>query len=127
MQRIALRNGDFITGSVTGVAEGFIKIHSTHGDIRLPVSRMRSVALHTDADRKNPDRYEKPKRMTGDIRAWFPEGGHIVFRLDAIDNGMLKGYSQTFGEARFRIDAFHRIEFNIHDWDLEPLRPKGAW
>lgn len=126
-QRIALRNGDHVTGVVTGVEDSVIKIKSTHGDIRLPVSRMRSVVLHTEADKKDLDRYEKPKLMTGDVRAWFPEGGHVVFRLDSIENGILKGYSQTFGEASFRIDAFQRIEFNIHDWDLEPLRPKGIW
>jgi hypothetical protein len=126
-QRIALRNGDYVTGTVTGIEDGHIRIHSTHGDIRLPVARMRSVVLHTAADRKDLDRYEKPKLMSGDIRGWFPEGGHVVFRLDSIENGQLKGYSQTFGEATFRVDAFHRIEFNIHDWDLEPLRPKGAW
>lgn len=126
-QRIALRNGDSVTGVVAGVEEGVLKIRSAHGDIRLPVSRMRSVALHTEEDKKNLVGWEEPKLLNGDIRAWFPEGGHVVFRLDAIENGMLKGYSQIFGEARFRIDAFQRIEFNIHHWDYEPLRQKGVW
>ena len=126
-QRIALRNGDSITGSVVGIENNIVTIKSTNGEIHLPVQRMRSLALHTEADKKDPDRYEQPKLMAGDIRAWFPEGGHIVFRLDSIDNGILKGYSQTFGNADFRADAFQRIEFNIHDWDLEPLRPKGVW
>ena len=129
-QRIALRNGDQVTGVVTGVENGTLKIHSAHGDIRLPVPRMRSVALHTGADRKKEielGNWEGVKLMTGDVRAWFPEGGHVVFRLDAIDKGRLEGYSQTFGKAAFRIDAFQRIEFNIYNGNFDALRQKGTW
>ena len=84
--------------------------------------------LHRDEDKKNPEFYQKPKLMKGDVRAWFADGGSVIFRLDGVEDGHFLGYSQTFGEGRFRRDAFRRVEFNIHKPELEPLRPSAsAW
>jgi len=127
-QRIRLRNGDVVIGRVLGVEDGRLTIESKHAKIHLPVGRMNSVDLYREADKKNTQIYQRPKRMNGDVRAWFPAGGCLVFRLDGIDGDHFIGFNQAFGTARIRRDAFNRIEFNIYLDELEPLRPSaGGW
>jgi hypothetical protein len=65
--------------------------------------------------------------MPGDVRAWFPEGGRITFRMDDLKDGKFTGFSQQFGTAEFDISAFERIEMNLGNLELEPQRPKLGW
>jgi len=118
--RMELANGDTLVGEVTSINDGVITVKSTLGDIRLPVSRLRSVAL-------KPVEPERCKRRNGDIRAWFPDGSSIVFRLEATGDGTLTGSSQNFGTATFSTAAFNRIEFNIYSPRLEDLRRAEDW
>jgi hypothetical protein len=123
-QRIRLRNGDIVTGKVLGVEKDHITIETPHATIHLPLVRMSQVVLHRE-DEKNTESCHPPKIMNGDVKAWFPEGGNVVFRLDGIEGDHFIGYSQVFGTARFRRDAFSRVEFNIYADELEPLRPRS--
>ncbi len=111
---MALKNGDRIRGTVKAIKEGMITIETTFREVSLPVERLRTLALA-------PADYEEPKLESGDVRAWFPDGGSIVFRLDGMaDDGVsVKGYSQTFGNAVFSLTAFNRMQFNIHDFFRE--------
>ena len=61
------------------------------------------------------------------MRAWLREGGRITFRLDSFDRDTLTGYSQTFGEVEFKLNAFSRLEFNIYNEELEALRGSSNW
>jgi hypothetical protein len=127
-QKIRLRNGDILTGRVLGVEEERLKIETAHGEVMLPVARMTSAMLHREEDKEDPVLYQKPKLMKGDVRAWFADGGYVVFRLDEVNDNDFLGYSQTFGDAKFRRNAFRRVEFNIYKPELEPLRPSSsAW
>ena len=127
-QRIRLRNGDTVTGRVLGVEEERLRIETAHGEVRLPVNRMTTAMLHRENEKKDHQLYQKPKLMKGDVRAWFDDGGAVVFRLDGIDADKFTGYSQTFGTASFRRDAFRRVEFNIYKPELDALRPSSpAW
>lgn len=118
--RMELANGDTLAGEVTSINNGIITVKSSLGEIKLPVSRLRTVAL-------KPVETERCKRRNGDIRAWLPDGSSIVFRLDASGDGTLTGSSQNFGTATFRIAAFSRIEFNIYSPQLEDLRRTEDW
>jgi hypothetical protein len=89
-------------------------------EVRLPVENLRSLAL-------KPADLERCKRENGDVRAWFPDGSSVVFRLERVSPGTLTGYSQNFGTADFKLKAFNRIEFNIYDPELEDIRRKEAW
>jgi hypothetical protein len=125
MQRIRLRNGDMVAGKVLGVENERLTIETPHGALHLPVGRVSGIVLHSEDELKTEcGACHKPKLMKGDVKAWFPEGGNVVFRLDGIEGGHYVGFSQIFGAVRFRRDAFNRVEFNIHKPELEPLRPK---
>jgi hypothetical protein len=118
--RMELRNGDTIAGKVVSIAGDIITIQTPFREVKLPVGVLRSIAL-------KPVDLERCKRENGDIRAWFPDGSSIVFRLDSVDGGNLTGFSQNFGTATFRMAAFNRIEFNIYDPGFKDIRAANGW
>jgi hypothetical protein len=118
--RMLLRNGDSIAGEVLAIEKDLITIKTPFKDVRLPVEMLKSVAL-------KPVDLERCKRENGDVRGWFPDGSSVVFRLEGVGDGTLKGTNQNFGAAEFKIAAFNRIEFNIYDPKFEDLRDAGGW
>ena len=118
--RMELANGDTIAGEVTSIKDGVISVKTPLAEIQIPVSRLRTVAL-------KPVEAERCIRREGDIRAWFPDGSSIVFRLDEVGDGTLTGSSQNFGSATFKMDAFNRLEFNIYPWLLDERPVADDW
>lgn len=118
--RMELRNGDSISGEVTGIQDGRILVKTPFRDVRLPLEALRSLNL-------KPVDLERCKRENGDVRAWMPDGSSLVFRLEGVGEGTLSGSSQNFGSATFRTSAFSRIEFNIYEPDLEDVRVSTNW
>jgi len=118
--RMELANGDSIEGEPTSIKDGFVQIKSPLGEIKLPVARLRDINLKKDA-------LETSIRRKGDVRAWFPDGTSLVFRLDSVGDGTLTGSSQNFGTAKFNLNAITRIEFNIYDPALEDKRSSNDW
>ena len=116
-----LRNGDSIVGEVTAIENGMIAVKTPFREVRLPIEALRELTL-------KPVDAERCKRENGDVRAWFADGSSVVFRLDAVEEGSLTGFSQNFGTARFKTSAFNRIEFNIYDPEMEDVRlSAGGW
>lgn len=118
--RMELANGDTLAGVVNSIKDGVITMKSPLGELKLPVSRLRTVKL-------KPLEAESARRYNGDVRAWFPDGGSIVFRLESNGEATLTGFSQNFGTATFQVSAFSRIEFNIYSPDYEDIRSAGDW
>lgn len=119
-KRMELANGDSIAGEVTSIEDGHISIKTSLGDVRVPVARFRTIALPQVSK-------EEAIRKQGDIRAWFPDGSSMVFRLDEVGEGTLTGHSQNFGTATFKLEAFSRIEFNIYEPEFEGKWSTGDW
>lgn len=117
--RMKLRNGDSVGGEVTSIVDGVISIKTPFAEVKLPVARVRNIIL-------KPAALEKPIRRNGDVRAWFGDGSSLVFCLDAMTRDTLTGHSQLFGSATFKLAAFNRIEFNIHDPQITDLRAKES-
>jgi hypothetical protein len=111
---IVLRNGDRIDGQTLGIGEGSVRIKSPLGEFDLPIFRLRSIPLRTAAEAEDPVLTQMPILQDGDVRAHFTEGGHVTFKLLELDGNIAGGRSQTFGEARFDLSAFNRIEFNLY-------------
>lgn len=114
-ERMELRNGDTIAGEVLSISDGRITVKTPFREVRIPIESLRSVAL-------KPVDLERCKRENGDVRAWFPDGSSLVFRLEAVDGDSLTGFSQNFGTVGFKVAAFSRIEFNIYDLDFDEIR-----
>lgn len=122
-QRLHLQNGDVLVGEIGEVKDGLLEVTTQHTPIKVPIERMRTVKLTNRAD----PAYEEPKRVKGDIRAWFRDGGRLTFRLESFQDGVLTGTSQTFGEAHFDLSSFSRIEFNIYSEKFKSLRNESSW
>ncbi len=118
--RMQLANGDSVAGEAASIRDGVIHLKTSLGEIKLPVSRIRNVAL-------KPVDQEVAIRRNGDVRASFPDGSSIVFRLDQVEGDKITGSSQNFGTAVFQISAFDRIRFNIHDPDLKDAQADDEW
>jgi hypothetical protein len=126
--RIRLRNNDQVAGEMLGIEGGKVKLKTRFGEVNLPVSRLRTFTLHTKEARKNPELYQIPKRYNGDVRAWFPDGACITFRLASVADGRFKGFAQAVGDLDFDASAFNRVEFNLYDPELESARNnRDAW
>ncbi|MEO5916448.1 MAG: hypothetical protein ABIS50_19585 [Luteolibacter sp.] len=118
--RMEMRNGDSIAGEVVSINGGLIVVKTPFKEVKLPIESLRSLSL-------KPVDLERCIRKNGDVRAWFPDGSSLVFRLDEVGDGTLTGFSQNFGTARFKLSAFNRIEFNIYSPEFEDIRTAGAW
>jgi hypothetical protein len=115
-QRIFLRNGDILLAKVNQIENSEINLKTRFNEMKLPIARVKSLSL-------TPAIYDERLLQNGDVRAWFPNGNYVTFRLDAVtEDGKLTGYAQHFGTASFDIKAFSRIEFNIY----ASLIPKTA-
>ena len=115
-QRIFLRNGDILLAKVNQIENSEITLKTRFNEMKLPIARVKSLSL-------TPAIYDERLLQNGDVRAWFPNGNYVTFRLDAVtEDGKLTGYAQHFGTASFDIKAFSRIEFNIY----ASLIPKTA-
>ncbi|MGE9269944.1 MAG: hypothetical protein ACQKBU_04010 [Verrucomicrobiales bacterium] len=114
---ILLRNGDILEGETLGIEEGRVRLKTEFSEFELPVSRLKTFALRTEAEANDPELCWKPIRRKNDVRGFFPDGGGITFELIECNGETLKGRSQTFGEADFLLEGFSRIEFNLYDPD----------
>jgi hypothetical protein len=107
-QRIILRNGDAVLGKVVDIRGSKIALKTRFNEIKLPVSRIKKLAL-------TPPEYDERLLQNGDVRAWFPDGNSITFRLLGTSaDGELIGESQHFGKAHFSPKAFTRLDFNLY-------------
>jgi hypothetical protein len=121
-QTLLLRNGDTVQVDQVFIKEGKISAKTNHGDVIIPISRASLVGLKKPAG--NPP---TPKKRSGDVRAWLPDGSRLTFRLDSLREGKITGSSQQFGTAEFDLKAFERIEMNLGNLDLERQRPRLNW
>jgi hypothetical protein len=118
--RMLLRNGDSIEGEVTGIENEDITIKTQFAEVKIPVVRLKNLAISNDS-------METAKRESGDVQATLADGSRIVFRLDQVEEDVIVGFSQNFGTARFRKDAFKRIKFNLYPTNGISLHPKEDW
>jgi hypothetical protein len=105
--RMLLRNGDSIEGEVLGIVDEEIILKTPNAEVKFPLAQLMNMYLSSDS-------MEKAKLYKTDVRATLSDGSCIVFRLHGVEGNSLIGFSQNFGTARFRKDAFRRIEFDLY-------------
>lgn len=118
--RMILLNGDSIQGEVLKIQGEDITVKTQFTEVTFPIARLKNIVL------KKAD-METAKLYKGDVRCTFADGSRIVFRFDGVDGDKILGFSQHFGAARFAKDSFSKIEFNIYDKEMEPLRLRDDW
>lgn len=121
-QRILLKNGDAILGKLGEIKNGILVVDTKHTPIRIPVAGMRTVQMKGSFKEKH-----SPKMEKGDVKAYFKDGGWVIFKLESITNESITGYHQAFGTKTFDLSAFSQIEFNIYDRQLNAGRAAEIW
>jgi len=114
--KIILNNGDEVPGTVGKVQDGQMVIETQFTPIKIPIKRIKSLSLG--------DQGEEPKKYAGDVRAWFPQGGHLTLKLISLKDGKLKGFSQPTGNITIDLNAFNQIDFQIYNPKANELREK---
>lgn len=122
--RMILRNGDSIEGQVLGIKGEDITLKTEFSEVTFPVSRLKNIVLPAIVP---PATLETPILYKGDVRGVLANGSNLVFRLDGVEDGELIGFSQNFGAARFKMDAFKQIQFNIHKAEIKEIRERNGW
>ena len=118
--RMMLANGDSIIGEALDIKDGNITLKTELGDFNVPVERFSDLSLKDLGS-------EESKKYNGDIRASFPDGSSLVFRLEAIHDNTIDGFSQNFGTAKFNISSINRIDFNLYEPKFDDLRKANDW
>ncbi len=116
-QEIRLANGDIVIGDIKNIDKDLVHLGTSFGEVSVPLRNMKSIML---SEVEDEDRME-----VNDVRAWFHEGGYVTIKLKSFDGKTIKGYSQVYGDAEFKVNAFSRIQFNIWDRNLDPARISG--
>ncbi len=107
-EKILLRNGDAIIGTIESISDELIRLKTVHTPIEFPLERMRSLDLR---NKKN----NAPIMKANDVLARFQTGGWVILDLHSITPTTITGYNQAFGTATFQLDAFSSIEFHIYE------------
>lgn len=105
---VRLVNGDKISGRVKSFTAGKLKFETSYTTLDIPLEQV----LVVDMASENAAR---ARRNKDDVRMRFFDKGEITLGLTKIENGEVKGQSESFGTISMPLGAFRLIEFNIYE------------
>ncbi|MBT3287788.1 MAG: hypothetical protein HN380_10620 [Victivallales bacterium] len=105
--QIQFANGDKVSGELLGIKDGKMTVKSPYAELKIPLARVALVVFRED-------NRERARRNAGDVRGIFREGGSVTIGLAGLQEGVLKGESENFGKAEFKIGGFGRLQTNIY-------------
>jgi hypothetical protein len=76
--------------------------------LKIPLERVVMLTFRDD------DR-ERARRNANDVQGMFRDGGQVTVGLEGLADGKLRGESENFGKAEFRIGAFASLKLNTYD------------
>ncbi|MBT7166048.1 MAG: hypothetical protein HN904_24920 [Victivallales bacterium] len=106
--QIQFANGDKVTGELLAIKDGEMTVKSPYAELKIPLARVALVLFRED-------NRERARRNAGDVQGIFREGGSVTIGLAGVQDGVLKGESENFGKAEFKIGGFGRLQTNIYD------------
>lgn len=104
---VELVNGDKISGTLKGIADGKIRIETRFGDMDIPFERVHVIQLSSEG-------VERARRNKSDVKAVFANGGQVTMELVRVADGKMEGRSENFGSVKMPVEAFRLLEFNIY-------------
>jgi len=117
-QLINLRNNDSLIAKVQAVEDGKVNAITPHGELSVPVSRMKNIALRPDFI------YDEAILRNGDVLGHYPNGDTLTFQLLEFQGTKAKITSQNFGETEIDLSIFPHIDFNLYTEHIRQLRRK---
>lgn len=101
-------NKDTVTGVLKSIKEGKVIFETPFAPLTIPIDRVSAITLGEEG-------YEKPRRNSPDVEAYFANnGGRVTLSLESIADAKMSGSSENFGTASFDLRAFEKIIYNIY-------------
>ena len=103
---IAFINHDRAGGKIETLQDGKIGLMFGEHHLNVPLERITQIDFAVTAD---PATVHRP----GVVRAWFPGGGSLSFKLEKWDDKHIAGQSAVFGPLAFQPRSIRELEFNL--------------
>lgn len=102
-----LLNGDKVSGTLESFRDGKLSFKTENGKLAIPFER---VSESFFASKTNNTMAENAEN----VRAFFPGGGSVTFRVERWDAHGVVATSPNFGRATFAPGTFERAELNLN-------------
>ena len=109
---IMLVNKDQISGKLRTIENGVVVFSTDYAELKIPMQR---VARIKTAGKK----IRRARRNTGDAQLFLEDDCVMTLAVASINDGVVKGESENFGEITVKINAIRSIHFNIYSEDDE--------
>ena len=107
---IRLVNDDTVTGAITGIGDGKVKIKSSFGEVAIPWANSRLIQFAKSAQGTGINKMEK-----GIVRATLKDAGILDFKLISWTEDKLEVESPIFGTATLNGAMIDSVSFNAGD------------
>ena len=107
---IRLVNDDTVTGAITGIGDGKVKIKSSFGEVAIPWANSRLIQFAKSAQGTGINKMEK-----GIVRATLKDAGILDFKLISWTEDKLEVESPIFGKAILNGAMIDSVTFNAGD------------
>ena len=105
---IFTRNDDFFKGKVVSLSDKSLNINADDfGTIVVPTDRILRIQLGSED-------VDQARRMAGDVKVVFRNGGQLTLQLRSLDKEALAGFSENCGETKLSSSHIREIEFNLY-------------
>jgi hypothetical protein len=112
-------NRDKAGGKVEGVTGGNVNLSMGGGILRIPSERVRQIDFAPPGPAAEP-------RGPWEVRAFFPGGGSVSFKLEKWDDKSITGRSALFGPVTFQPGSIREMAFNLDATRTAPDVPLDA-
>ncbi|HEV8543022.1 MAG TPA: hypothetical protein VGR78_11570 [Verrucomicrobiae bacterium] len=105
MDVVFLANRDKVFGKVTALEETRATVETKQTRLDIPLARVTQIRFANESSLTNS--------APGEVRASFPGGERVVFKLEKWDGKEVKGTSKTFGALAFDPKNIREVQFNL--------------
>ncbi|MFC4993997.1 hypothetical protein [Rubritalea tangerina] len=119
-QKLMLANGDAIIGKIGAIEDGILNIETIHTPLKVPLAKIRDLNLPMAQE-------NHPRSLSGDIKAYYRDGGWITINVESIDEKAIHGSNEAIGKHSFQLSAFKKLELNVYNREFNKMRKEIQW
>jgi hypothetical protein len=111
MDILQFMNDDFTFGHFKNIKDGYLEFSSDEAEYNVSLKKVKKLSFASSG-------FHFPRRNSEDVRCVFPDSGRLTFKLEKIDNGIISGRSENYGQISLKINYLKRLDLNIYKDDL---------
>ena len=104
---VMFSNEDKVSGRLTSIDAGQAEFATSYALLDVPLDRVVRITM-------SAEKMERARRNRGDMRALFKDSGAVTIELIDMEEGVVRGKSENFGDITLPLTAFRALEFNIY-------------